>query len=92
MRKAKFVSDLLLWNIGLILVLAGFAISLLAVLLSLVLSMRAKGRVKGGGAIIIGPIPIIFGTDRQSVKIILILSIILVALLLVLRLFSYNAL
>jgi uncharacterized protein (TIGR00304 family) len=92
LRKAKFVSDLLLWNIGLILVLVGFAISLLAVLLSLVLSTRDKGRVKGGGAIIIGPIPIIFGTDKQSVKIILILSIILVALLLVLRLFSYNAL
>jgi uncharacterized protein (TIGR00304 family) len=86
------VSDLLLWNIGLILVLAGFAISLLAVLLLLVLSTRDKGRVKAGGAIIIGPIPIIFGTDKQSVKIILILSIILVALLLVLRLLSYNAL
>jgi uncharacterized protein (TIGR00304 family) len=92
LRKAKFMSDLLLWNIGLILVLVGFAISLLAVLLSLVLSTRDKGRVKGGGAIIIGPIPIIFGTDKRSVKIILILSIILVALLLVLRLFSYNAL
>lgn len=86
------MSDLLLWNIGLILALAGFAISLLAVLLLLVLSTRGKGRVKGGGVIIIGPIPIIFGTDKQSVKIILILSVILVALLLVLRLFSYNAL
>lgn len=81
----------MLWNFGLILVLAGFAISFLAVLLLLVLSKGGKRRVKGGGAIIIGPIPIIFGTDKQSVKIILILSIILVVLLLVLTLFSHNA-
>lgn len=82
----------MLWNFGLILVLAGFGISFLAVLLLLVLSKGGKRRVKGGGAIIIGPIPIIFGTDKQSVKIILILSIILVVLLLVLTLFSHNAL
>lgn len=83
------MSDPLLWNIGLILIIAGFAISLLAVLLLLTLSMKHEGRVKGGGAIIIGPIPIIFSTDKQSVKVILILSITLVALLLALMLFFY---
>jgi len=82
------VNDVLLWNIGLILVLAGFAISLLAVLLLVALSTRGKGKIKGGGAIIIGPIPIIFGTDKQSVKVILILSIVLVTLLIVWMLFS----
>ena len=51
-----------------------------------------KSRVRGGGAVIIGPIPIIFGTDKESVKIILVLSIVLVALLLVFMLFSYGIL
>ena len=40
---------------------------------------RLKG--KGGGVIIIGPLPIVFAGDRQSAKIILILATVLVALL-----------
>jgi len=81
------VSNLMLWNIGLMLILAGFAISLLAVLLLVALSAKDKESVKGGGVILIGPVPIIFGTDKQSVKVILILSIVLVLLLVVLMLF-----
>ncbi|MCS7124256.1 MAG: DUF131 domain-containing protein [Candidatus Bathyarchaeota archaeon] len=30
---------------------------------------------KGGGAVIIGPFPIVFGTDKESVKVVLWLSI-----------------
>jgi len=79
------MSDQLLWSVGLTLVLIGFAIAFVAVVLLALRGARGgKGKVKGGGVVIIGPIPIIFGTDKQSVKIILVLSIILVALLLVL--------
>jgi len=75
----------LLWSVGLTLVLVGFAIAFVAVVLLALRGARGgKGKVKGGGVVIIGPIPIIFGTDKQSVKIILVLSIILVALLLAL--------
>lgn len=45
--------------------------------------------MKGGGAVIIGPFPIIFGTDRESVKILFTLSIVLVILVLIVMLFSY---
>jgi len=83
------VSDQLLANIGVALILVGFAVALIAMFwLFLVGMKRDKGRVKGGGAVIIGPIPIIFGTDKESVKIILILSIALIALLVVFTLFS----
>jgi len=51
-----------------------------------------KGKVRGGGAVIIGPVPIVFGTDKESVRIILVLSIVLVALLLVFMLFSHGIL
>ena len=37
-------------------------------------------RVKGGGVILIGPIPIVFGSDRRYVIIAMILAIVLVAL------------
>ena len=84
------VADQPLWSMGVGLILLGFALIFVA-MIWLVLSGRkggGAGKVKGGGAIIIGPIPIVFGTDKQSVKVILTLSIILVALLLVLMIFS----
>ena len=81
----------LLWNTGISLIFLGFAIALIAVLWLLLSGVKGgKGKIKGGGAIIIGPVPIIFGTDKESVKIILLLSIILVALLLILTVFWPN--
>jgi uncharacterized protein (TIGR00304 family) len=47
------------------------------------ISGAKKGKVKGGGAIIIGPVPIIFGTDEKSLKTILLLSLALTAMLVV---------
>lgn len=38
---------------------------------------KARTAVKGGGVIMIGPIPIIFGTDRHSTETLIILAIIL---------------
>ncbi len=87
------MADQLLLGFGVALILIGFAVVFLAVMwLVLSGSKGGKSRVRGGGAVIIGPIPIIFGTDKDSVKIILILSIALVALLLVFMLFSYGVL
>ena len=85
----KSVNAQFLWNVGVALILIGFAIALIA-MIWLVLSNEkiGKTKVKGGGAVIIGPIPIIFGTDKESVKVILILSIALVVLLLVFMMFS----
>jgi len=90
-KRGKIMSDQFLWNLGVTLIVLGFAISFIAVL-SLVFSgaRGGRGKVKGGGAVIIGPIPIIFGTDKESVKFILVLSIILVVLLLILTVFWSN--
>lgn len=83
------MSDELLWSIGIGLVFVGFIVVFLAVVLLFDKSLRIKGgKVKGGGAVVIGPVPIIFGTDKESVRIILVLSIILVALLLILTIFA----
>ena len=78
-----------MWSLGVGLILLGFALTFIA-MIWLVLSgaKGGGGKVRGGGAVIIGPIPIVFGTDKESVKVILILSIALVALLLVLVMFS----
>jgi len=75
---------------GLALVFVGVSVIMLATLLMFVLRSRtedqgkeSKGEVSGGGVIIIGPIPIVFGTDKKSLKTILFLSIVLTILLIV---------
>ncbi len=77
-----------LWNIGIVLILAGFLVTFVAIVLSLK-TFKGKSKVRGGGAIIIGPFPIIVGTDKESVKILLLLSIVLIGLLLVFMAVSY---
>ena len=85
------MSEQLLWNIGLTSVLAGFALAFIAVILFFLRGAKGgRGKVKGGGVVIIGPIPIIFGTDKESVRIILVLSIILMILLLVWIVLQYK--
>ncbi len=88
------MSEELLWNIGFTLALVGFIIALVAVVLIFLKSGakdgKSESKAKGGGIVIIGPIPIIFGTDKQSVKILLILSIILMILVLIWMVFNYR--
>ncbi len=83
------MADQFLWSVGVGLILLGFVVAFIAMIWLVLSGARGgKTKVKGGGAVIIGPIPIVFGTDKESVKIILILSIVLVVLLLVFMMFS----
>jgi len=59
-------------TIGIALIILGFFVLIIGTLLN-----AEKGGVKGGGVILIGPIPIGFGTDRASMIIVLILAVIL---------------
>ncbi|MEM3696755.1 MAG: DUF131 domain-containing protein [Candidatus Bathyarchaeia archaeon] len=70
-----------IYSLGITLIFAGIFIVLLAFFLLFYSSAKEVGKIKGGGALIIGPFPIIFGTDKESVRTVLILSIILTVLL-----------
>jgi len=84
--------DQALFNmLGVMLIFTGFVITLIAVLLWILMTVKGGGKVRGGGAVIIGPFPIVFGTDKESVKVLLLLSIALIVLLLVFMAFSYYA-
>jgi len=77
------VDSSLLALLGFILILLGFLVFFAAIFL-LFSSSRGDGqKASGGGAIIVGPIPIVFGTDKRAVKTLLILSIILMVIVLV---------
>lgn len=80
------------------LILVGFGLILLGMFLmflSIVVeaSRREDGKASGeaGGVVIIGPVPIVFGTSQRVTKIVLILAIVLTALALALfLLMSYT--
>ena len=77
-----------LYALGIALVFVGVLIIVIAVILFSI-SGAKKGKVKGGGAIIIGPIPIIFGTDKKSLKTVLLLSLALTVLLVIVMILYY---
>jgi uncharacterized protein (TIGR00304 family) len=70
--------------IGAAIILAGF----LVVFLSLMMASRSseseerRTEVKGGGVILIGPIPIIFGSDAKWASIAIVLTTVLIILVL----------
>lgn len=72
-----------LFYLGFALIFVGLGIVFVAALLLFLASTKKGGKVRGGGAIIIGPFPIVFGTDKESVKLLLVLSLALITLLLV---------
>lgn len=71
-----------LCTLGIALIFVGVLLIVIAVVL-LSASGAEKGKVKGGGAIIIGPVPIIFGTDKKSLETVLLFSLALTVVLVV---------
>ena len=69
--------------VGILVAVAGFAIMMVSMLLSMDRGER-QTKVKGGGVVMIGPIPIIFGSDIRWTVIAMILAILLTVLSVVL--------
>lgn len=70
-------------------ILAGFIISLIGLLLivlSLISGEREEERVEGGGVLIVGPLPIVFGSSRKAALIAAIIGVIMIVIVLALTL------
>jgi uncharacterized protein (TIGR00304 family) len=67
--------------IGIVLIVVGVLIVVAAILGASAKGAK-KSKVRGAGVIMIGPIPIIFGTDKESVKSVTALALILSVVLL----------
>ncbi|MBK5190424.1 MAG: DUF131 domain-containing protein [Methanosarcinales archaeon] len=75
-------------TVGFLIVLIGMLVILAGVFSMAYQSWKAGGEgvekpeagVRGGGIVMIGPIPIIFGTDVGALKIVMILAIVLMAI------------
>jgi uncharacterized protein (TIGR00304 family) len=77
-----------LYALGIALIFVGAIIIIIAVVL-LSVSGAGRGKVKGAGAIIVGPVPIVFGTDKKSLKTVLLLSLALTVMLVVAMIVYY---
>lgn len=83
-------------NITQSLILVGFGIIILGFLMIMIALItesfkkekkeeeQSKTEIRGGGVVLIGPIPIVFGTDKQSLIIILSLTIAIMILAIIL--------
>jgi len=70
-------------DLGFLLIIFGFALALIAMVIMIARSPRGPSSGRGAGLLLIGPIPIVFGTDKQSVKLVMILAIVLILLAIV---------
>ncbi len=68
--------------VGVAIILVGFLVVFLALMMATRPSESGERRaeVKGGGVILIGPIPIVFGSDARWTSIAIVLTIVLIVL------------
>ncbi len=69
-------------TLGLLLIFMGFGVVVVAMILSMKPGSEEK-RVRGGGVVMIGPIPLIFGSDMKWASVAIALALILIILSLV---------
>ncbi len=73
------MADQLVVILGIVLIFVGIVLAFLGLILPAARSGKLQAR--GGAVIMIGPFPIVFGSDKQTVKALMILAIILVLVL-----------
>jgi uncharacterized protein (TIGR00304 family) len=78
-----------LYSVGIVLVVAGIGVILLAIILASRGAKKEGEKVQGAGVILIGPIPIVFGTDKKSVKTVLALTLAIIILVLIVILVNW---
>jgi uncharacterized protein (TIGR00304 family) len=76
------------YAVGTALVVVGIIVIVAAIVL-VTMGSAKKGKVRGAGVIMIGPIPIIFGTDKKSVKAVVALALALTMVVLIIIVLNY---
>jgi uncharacterized protein (TIGR00304 family) len=76
------------YALGIVLVIIGIVVIVAAIVFASK-GKSNKGNMRGAGVIMIGPIPIIFGTDKKSVKTVLALALALTVVALIIIVINY---
>ena len=74
------------YSIGFILVSIGIILIFIGIIYLMYTSIKgASGKAEAGGVIVVGPIPIVFGTSEKITRILIILAIILFIIVLLIE-------
>jgi uncharacterized protein (TIGR00304 family) len=76
------------YSLGIALIIVGIILAVAGIVLAS-MSGEKKGKVRAAGVVMIGPIPIIFGTDKKSVKTVLTLALVLTIVVLIIIVVDY---
>lgn len=76
------------YSVGIALVVVGIIVIVAAIVVASMGGSK-KGKVRSAGVIMIGPIPIIFGTDKKSVKAVLALALAVTIVVLIVIIVNY---
>jgi uncharacterized protein (TIGR00304 family) len=76
------------YTLGIALIVVGIIIIVTAIILASIGDAK-KGKLSAAGVIMIGPIPIIFGTDKKAVKTVLVLALALTVVALIIIIINY---
>ena len=76
-------------EVGFILIIFGFVLAVAAMILLAFRSAPGSEKTRAAGVLLIGPIPIVFGTDKGSVKGLMILAIVLILVVLIIMVLPY---
>ncbi len=76
------------YALGIVLVIIGIVVIVAAIVFASK-GKSNKGNMRGAGVIMIGPIPIIFGTEKKSVKTVLALALALTVVALIIIVINY---
>ena len=87
--SGKLLDQAALATLGITLIILGFIVTFIAVLVMFIKNVSLRRKTRGGGLIMIGPIPIIFGTDKETVKILIILAFALMIFAVILMLLPH---
>jgi uncharacterized protein (TIGR00304 family) len=82
------VDGTIFFAVGLALIVIGIIIIVSAIFLAAIRG-AGKRKVEAAGVIMIGPIPIIFGTNKESVKTVLVLALTLTIVLVIATVIYY---
>ena len=74
-------------TLGILFVFAGFAVIFVAMFLSASSKPSTEGKIRGGGVVMIGPIPLVFGSDMKWASVAIVLALVLILVSLVVNLY-----
>jgi uncharacterized protein (TIGR00304 family) len=89
LERSEKVDLEILYPLGIALIVVGVIVIAAVIIFAFIRGGKKGGSVRGAGVVMVGPIPIIFGTDKKAVKSVLALAVTLTIITIIIFLLNY---